>query len=376
MLAVEEFTTVPQFDVDALINKALITEKLQILPFTDFLRVTKIKLDQYMVDKFFHSIQNDMLIYVDETLIRWCGYSGEVKEQKRALLRLLDKYKIKYEEYSNDRYIKLLKSYGDSRVTIKDDKKGGNMLYPPIEKGRGKSNAKHILIMPDNFKKVAMRLPTEKGEQVCDYYIQFEKVVNIYFRYQTQFLIKREELLQIELKESRAARKELMDKVDELNGTVNELKDEVGITNAMLEVTNRKLGVAVEERAPRTASEAKHTRLAIIKLATAHKINRLMYQYYVIRGQKIHVESKKRLKLAEQPGASAILTIEYSPNASNLFNLIKEEMSDKVSINGNYMRIRSGFRNEYNDEDLSADIHRLNDSKKTITIDAPDEEEE
>jgi hypothetical protein len=266
-----------------LIEKALASSRLSILTLTEFMNITGLHINKYMVDKFYHSIKNDIPIYLDDNLIRWCGYAGESFEQKKNLLKLIKKYKVPIIELDNTKYAELRneiqKPYGqlairnivpDKKVLVEenDDDEGlddeyseeesdqetedrvdteFNKIYPKVDRSNGKNRTKHILIMPKDFKKIVIRLPTERGEQACDYHIELEQLIQDYMNYQVQFISRREELLQIELAESRAEREadrkkaeadrkkadryhnELMGQIDELNDNIEDLSDKLEI---------------------------------------------------------------------------------------------------------------------------------------------------
>ena len=52
------------------------------LTFNQFIKFNDIGLDEIKIDNFFHNLQNNIPIYMDETMIGYFGYSGSLIEQK------------------------------------------------------------------------------------------------------------------------------------------------------------------------------------------------------------------------------------------------------------------------------------------------------
>jgi hypothetical protein len=59
-----------------------------------------------------------------------------------------------------------------------------NALYPPPQRGRGKANAKHLLIVPKLFKEMLMLCQTSRGKRIRRYYVDLEETISLYFKYQ------------------------------------------------------------------------------------------------------------------------------------------------------------------------------------------------
>ena len=65
------------------------------------------------------------------------------------------------------------------------------------------------------------------------------------------------------------------------------------------------------------------------------KNNTLEYKYYIIRGQKRYINKKKELLY----GYTQIKSIECCPNASTLWNLMKEKLKTKIDCCGNKLNL-------------------------------------
>jgi hypothetical protein len=234
-------------------------------------------------------------------------------------------------------------------------------LYPKIDHSLGKNGTKHILIMPDDFKKVVMRLPTTKGGEACDYFIQFEKIVNIYFKYQREFLANREKLLEIELKESREQGARLEKMVADQTKLLQEMKEEQEVQTEVLDEVVDKLDKATDERAPRTKSITTHGQFMLIELNSSVA----PWQFYVIRAQRASATRSYKSILEKYPKCVVRLTINYQPNAVNLFNLIKEELKNNckvIKVSSNYIKLISG----YTKDQFIDDVIKINEDKKEL----------
>jgi hypothetical protein len=429
------------------IELAIASSRLTLLPFNEFLNITNYKFNKYVVDKFYHSIKDDIPIYLDNDLIKWCGYAGELKKQKQSLISLIEKYDIPYIELNNDEYEDLrniiiksstLKSTQDSKPlkltnsenesddsenesdnSENDDSENNesegddsenesdddsdnesddnseeeieeiNTLYPAVDKSHGKGKTKHILIMPDDFRMIVMRLPTKVGAQVCRYYVELEKIVKMYLEYQNRFLCRREELLQIELKEARADRKRaeadrkkaeadrkraeadrkkaevdrkkiqqqykrIEEELQESNQLINDLDDDIN-------ELNERLDVATNDRVPKV--DRTHIREVFVMM----KLNdddETTHDYYVIRAQKCNLNKAINRIIGKFPNATKVITINCQPNSMNLYNRIKEQLSDYIDYDKNYIS-PIGISHPV----FLKRVRRINNQKKTVDVD-------
>ena len=315
------------------IERALARSRIVLLTLKEFMDAAGLKADNYVFDKFYSSIKEDIPIYLDNTLIQWCGYAGDLKIQKQNLIELMKKYNIKYMEYTNDEYEEFL----SSQPTIQNNE----TLYPAVDRSNGKGRTKHIMLMPKEFRMTAMRLPTKKGEQVCLNYLDLEQIIHLYIKYQNEFMRRRAELLDTDLKESREKNNQLHNKVDKLNNKVDTLRDEIGDLKEKVEdlndtigVMSDKLDVATDERAPPTKNKSTIEKFVLVRL---NDDDTDTYDYYVIRAQKKNANKSLRYISTRFPDAEEMLTFDYHPNSGNLYNHIKEQINDLIIFNGNYI---------------------------------------
>jgi hypothetical protein len=394
------------------IERALASSRLVLLSFHEFMKVTGYKMDKYLVDKFFHSIKEDIPIYLDNELIKWCGYSGELYKQKQLLMNLIKKYNIPLIEFDNNEYdefrTNVVKLYtprsiqkssnidtknedGDVESESEEESKSDNSedefdtdsyndvltnVYPEVDRSNGKGKTKHILITPDDFRMLAMRLPTDKGIQTCRYYIEFEKLVKEYVNYQVQFLSRRGELLEIELKESREerrldrikyeqdrkkaekSREELRNTLDDVRDELTEMHDLVEESNEEIQTLTNQLNTAVEDRVPQTANRSTRERFILMQL---HDTDPEVHEFYVIRTQNRSVNSAINRLRDRFPNATRVLTIICQPNATNLYNRIKERLGDMIDYTGNYISPIELTHNAF-----IRRIHRINNERRNV----------
>ena len=129
------------------------------------------------------------------------------------------------------------------------------------------------------------------------------------------------------LDESKIQLTTMSEQLEDIQDELSEVKDE-------LRDTTIKLDISLEDRVPKTKSI--QIREYFILLQTTN--NREKYKYYVLRGQKRYVDRKIE---SMNSSYQVIKSYECIPNASNLFNRIKEQMKDKLDICGNKLNITS-----------------------------------
>jgi hypothetical protein len=150
--------------------------------FKDFVKFNSIDLDAIFVNKMFHNLDNNIPIYMDQTMIEYFGYSGKLCTQTSSVKNLIDTNFLEYQDklwwtYSDKKYI-------EYRESLDDDFKKN---YPSPQIGRGKSNTRHTLIMPKLFKLMLLMTQSIKGKRIKNYYIDLEDAFLLYFKYQCLF---------------------------------------------------------------------------------------------------------------------------------------------------------------------------------------------
>jgi hypothetical protein len=152
------------------------------MTFKQFIEFNKIELDKTFSDKLFHSIIDDMPIYMDNTMIEFVGYSGTTVQQKQEVSKFLKNNFTEHEsklywKYSNTEYAKHLES-----LSVKCLQK----IYPVVPTGKNSSKTNHILIKPKLFKLMLLFANTEKSKRVKRYLIDLEEAIFLYIKYQCE----------------------------------------------------------------------------------------------------------------------------------------------------------------------------------------------
>ena len=108
---------------------------------------------------------------------------------------------------------------------------------------------------------------------------------------------------------------ETQDQLEETNEKLDNTDNKLNNTDNKLNIVAKKLDIATEDRVVRTRKSAKLEYFSVMKNDSAE------YKYYIIRGQKRYIDRKK----AELDSYTEIKRLECVPNASMLWNYMKEE---------------------------------------------------
>ncbi len=68
-------------NLDFIVQKAL-DYSLIPLDILKFIEVTNFNIDNFMIEKFWHSMKDDIPIYISREILEWMGYSGEFRKQR------------------------------------------------------------------------------------------------------------------------------------------------------------------------------------------------------------------------------------------------------------------------------------------------------
>jgi hypothetical protein len=253
------------------IRKAL-DKSFQLLDIMKFIEVTKFRLNMTMFDYFWQVVVGKVTgLHVSTSVLEWFGYEGEYKAQKDAFLRILKRNSVSFRELTQkDKEI-------EQYPTIKEEVD----LLP--------SNVKHtkfLIMEPNDLKMAIMQLKTKNGHIIRQYYIDLEELLKLYVEYTLYF----------NHRESQRKITDLERKMDEMTGymrslgiSLEEVKDqneELLDSNKGLHKQNkkiqRKLGIAVEDRAPQPEDESKRERFVLLKRNDPEFMG-----YYTIRAHSI-----------------------------------------------------------------------------------------
>jgi hypothetical protein len=166
-------------------------------------------------------------------------------------------------------------------------------------------------------------------------------------------LIKRSHKMELQLNDT-------LEKLDETHNILGETKDELEITNEKLDTTDKtlnivanKLNIAVKDRVIYTKKKSTIEFFVIMKNLNAE------YKYYIIRGQHLYITSKKE----QLNGFVEIKKIECVPNATILWNLIKEQLKNSIDYCGNKLNLIN-----INESEFLEKIEIIYDSRKEVNL--------
>jgi hypothetical protein len=121
----------------------------------------------------------------------------------------------------------------------------------------------------------------------------------------------------------------------------------------------RKLGIAVEDRAPLPEDEDIQERFVLLKRNDDEH-----YQYYTIRAQHGYTERKIKAQRLLFPQLQILLDFTAHPNSKTLYNRIKKELKAKnVIFSGNNIDLDES---NVTQEELMEEMKGINDLKYKV----------
>jgi hypothetical protein len=293
---------------------------------------------------------------VSSLVLEWFGYEGETREQKRAFLKMLKRNDIEVNELSQNS--EEIKHY----PTIQQE-----LQLLPHDGAR--SCTKFLIMEPRDLKMAIMQLKTKNGHIIRDYYIDLEELLKLYVEYTLYFnhresqrktnmnltMQKQEQYMRslgISLEEVKDQNEELLDETKNLTKQNTGLKKEV-------KKVQRKLGIAVEDRAPLPVDEDKQERFVLIK-----RNDDQTFQYYTIRAQHAYTERRIKTQTLLFPNMTILLDFKANPNSKTLYNRIKEILKAKnVQFSGNNIDLEES---EVTQQELVDEMKVINDQKYDV----------
>ena len=144
---------------------------------------------------------------------------------------------------------------------------------------------------------------------------------------------------------------EVKDQNDELLESNSGLKKNV-------KKIQRKLGIAVEDRAPLPDDKGKQERFVLLKRNDDDHM-----PYYTIRAQNAYTKRKIKVLKTLFPNLEILLDFKANPNSKTLYVRIKDELKVKgVLFEGNNIDLNEAIT----EEDLIEEMEVINDSKRDI----------
>jgi hypothetical protein len=344
------------------------------MKFSQFIKYNNINIDKILVDKLFHNINNDMPIYMSESMIEYFGYSGNAAKQKLRLHELINTNFNSYENqlwysYKNKEYTKYLKNLeaGQPDTKNSDEKSEINKLYPPAPTGRGTATKKHLLVHPKLFKEMLMLCQTDKGKQVRRYYIDMLDVMGLYVKYQNMSIIESknfrisvlERLMIEESKKAYDERKKADDERKEQKERFDALMNRTANIQDTLEDTNETLHEVVKDRVElKQLDLSKHPKFIILRDPDDADM-----PFYVIRCQKESLQDAINKIKKDYPDLKRWLRIPQ-PNAVAFFNLIKIQLGQYMNRDGNWFGLKDITPREFKKKIKELNKTRITPPKK------------
>jgi len=148
------------------------------LSIQEFINETKYDIDELKMDNFWHSIENNNIwIYVNKYIGEWMElYDG--KEGMSKIYKSIQKHLIENIDYIL--YENFDEFYNKYVIIFHP-----NLSSDTINEYKCGSKAKYLIVKPESFKKWVMRIRTDKGDEVCDYFLKLENLFKEYLYYQT-----------------------------------------------------------------------------------------------------------------------------------------------------------------------------------------------
>jgi len=339
------------------INKAL-NQSFKLLDILEFIKVTKFKLNMTMFDYFWQVVVGNTRVHLSPRVLEWFGYDGELREQKKAFLKMLKRNSIFFNELTQkDKEIELY-------PTIKEELQ----LIPS-----NVTNSKFLIMEPDDLKMAIMQLKTKNGHIIRQYYIDLEKLLKMYVEY-TLYFNHREAQRKITSLEQSMANMDLrnqrlekyvrslgvsLEEVKDQNEELLEKNEELLDNNKGLNKEVRKVQRnAVEDRAPLPDDKKKQERFVLIKRNDPDYL-----PYYTIRAQSDYTSRRLRSQKALFPEMEILLDFKSNPNSKTLYVRIKDNLKARgVTFEGNNIDLNEAIT----EEEFVDEMMTINDQKYDV----------
>ena len=161
-----------------------------------------------------------------------------------------------------------------------------------------------------------------------------------------------------EYKKAEADRKELKQTLNNVRDELTEMHELVEESNEEIQTLTNHLNTAVEDRVPQTAKRSTRERFILMQL---NDNDPEVHEFYVIRTQNRSVNTAINRLRRQFPNATRVLTIICQPNATNLYNRIKERLGAMIDYTGNYISPIELTHNAF-----IRRIHRINNERRNV----------
>jgi phage anti-repressor protein len=295
----------------------------RMLTLQEFIRYTEFKVDEYSMNKFYYNLDNELFIYVDNSIIEWFGYTGSIKVQKDQIKKILKKNFSEYEntywfDYSNKEY-KIF--YDENPMTSANVIENNSEIYPNPTKFANKT--KHMIIHPIIFKHIVLMAKTDKSMEIRDYYITLEELIKKYTQYQSEARNVHNMSLQQLLEDNNIMTTKIVHKLDESGKKLDDISKK-------FDKTDKKLDLVLPQRVE--IDMATDPDVPQVYILHDRDSNVDEYNLYVMRCQSKSYESRiKKIKNKYGDNIHRIYTVKQ-PNAVIFWRNIKKELIDNLDL--------------------------------------------
>jgi hypothetical protein len=351
-------------------------KSFHLLDILEFVKVTEFELNMVMFDYFWQIVVGNTRSHLTTRVLQWFGYEGDFRIQKQNFVRMLKTNKIAYTELTqHDNEIELY-------PTIKEE----SALLPS-----NVTNSKFLIMQPNDLKMAIMQLKTKNGSLIRQYYIDLEELLKLYVEYtlyfnhrESQRKITDLEKMMADIKLTNNRLEESNNRLEESNNRLEEsnrrqekymkvlgisleevkdqneeLKDKNDDLNKDVKDVKRKLGIAVEDRAPLPVDLKKQERFVLLKRNDPDHA-----PYYTIRAQHAYTTRKLKAQKIFFPDLEVLLDFKANPNSKTLYVRIKDELKAKgVLFDGNNIDLDES---EVTEDDLIEEMRVINDQKYDV----------
>ena len=157
---------------------------------------------------------------------------------------------------------------------------------------------------------------------------------------------------------TRHQNEELIDTTREIVHQNNALKEHTNILEDRVIKVQKKLNIAVEDRAPQPDKTIKKERFVMMKRSDAE------YPYYVVRGQTAYTASVIRAQKKDHETVEILVDFNHHPNSKTFYNRVKDQLrSQGAEALGNAIRIENS---DLTEQDLITILEDVNEEKKVV----------
>ena len=150
----------------------------------------------------------------------------------------------------------------------------------------------------------------------------------------------------------------MMNQNEELIDTTKEIVHQNNVLEDRVIKVQKKLNIAVEDRAPQPDKTIKKERFVMMKRSDAE------YPYYVVRGQTAYTASVIRAQKKDHETVEILVDFNHHPNSKTFYNRVKDQLrSQGAEALGNAIRIENS---DLTEQDLISILEDVNEEKRAI----------